>query len=272
MPPYIEKPLFKEGILKPGPFTNNYDLRCYEPGEHLKPYVEHYFISRRRPDFDPDYEGVDVLSQPVVSLFIKPETAYIEGPTTGTRSLRARESAFYAGAQFKPGGFYPFWHQSISLLAEQHVPAKDLLPSLTDVYSKSIVDQTDNQLLLGLVEHCLLSAKPQYDPGIELVGQIVGKIEQSAGNITVSELAGGFGISERSLQLLFKTYVGVGAKWAIMRVRFLEVIKFARQQTRPDWTAVASEFGYSDQSHFINDFKHIVGQSPSQFMRSSSLN
>jgi AraC-like DNA-binding protein len=46
----------------------------------------------------------------------------------------------------------------------------------------------------------------------------------------------------------------------------LEVTKYVRTQARPDWTAIATDFGYSDQPHFIKDFKSIVGLSPRQYI------
>ena len=74
-------------------------------------------------------------------------------------------------------------------------------------------------------------------------------------------------MSERSLQQLFQIYVGVGIKWVVMRARFLEVTKYARAQAKPDWATIALDFGYSDQPHFIKDFKKIVGFSPQQYIR-----
>jgi AraC-like DNA-binding protein len=267
MTPFIEKPLFREGILKPGPFAQNYDLHCYLPSDVIAPFVEHYFISRRRTDFDPAYIGNDVLSQPVVSLFFKPEGAYIEGPTTQKRTLVAKDSPIYVGAQFKPGGFHPFWNQSVRKLAETTVPAATVFPTVNNEFTASLLSYEDNQQVLALIESLLTVKKPRADPIIRLVNDIILFTEEKNGMATVAETAAHFGKSERSIQHLFQTYVGVGLKWAIMRVRFLGVIKYARQQQNPDWTMIASEFGYSDQSHFINDFKHLVGKAPSQYMK-----
>jgi len=265
MTPFVEKNIFREAILKPGSFSYNYDLRCYEPSDALAQFVEHYFISRRREAFDPEYVGSDVLSQPVVTLFIKPDEAYFEGPTTGKRTLAAKDSPIYVGAQFKPGGFYPFWKKPVSLLAETRIDVDDIIPTLT---SKTIHDllSYDNQQIVASIESQLLTKLPTYDGNIELLGKIMDVIETDHDMTTVAKIAAHFGKSERTIQHLFQTYVGVGAKWAIMRARFLEVIKYAREQEKPDWLHIASEYGYSDQSHFINDFKKLTGESPSKYV------
>jgi AraC-like DNA-binding protein len=210
--------------------------------------------------------GHDVLSQPVVSLFFNPRGAYFEGPTIGKRTLVAKDSPIYAGAQFRPGGFYPFWKKRIQELAEKTIPASAVLPQVDDAFIQELLLQMDDQQLISMMEKLLLEKDPEADSRTELLDAIIAYIEASGGMITVTDVASQFSMSERTLQHLFQTYVGVGIKWAIMRVRFLRVIQFAREQKSPDWTAVAAEFGYSDQSHFINDFKRLIGTSPSRFM------
>ena len=265
MTPFVEKTLFREAILKPGSFQYNYDLKCYEPHDDLKPFVEHYFISRRRAQYDPLYVGSDVLSQPVVSLFFKPEGAHFEGPTMGKRTLAAKDSPLYVGAQFKPGGFYPFWKQPLNSLAEKRIPASSVIPAVTKKFVHEFLEE-DDHTMLSSIESLLRSKDPQPDPNLELLDNIIRTIEESNSIVTVAKVAAQFNKSERTVQHLFQTYVGVGAKWTIMRTRFLEVIKHAREQEKPDWLWLASEYGYSDQSHFINDFKRLTGESPSQFV------
>lgn len=271
MTTYTEKSLFREGILKPSSFMYNYELRCFEPGEELKPFVEHYFISRRRAEYDPTYVGSDVLSQPVVSLFFRPEGAYFEGPTTGKRTLAAKDWPIYAGVQFKPGGFHPFWKQPVSLLAETRVNASTLLPKVNEKFVHDLLSG-ENQQMLSSMEMLLQTQNPQSDPALKVIENIIDAIETDTTLTTVTSVAQCFGKSERTLQYLFQTYIGVGLKWTIMRSRFLEVIKRARSQEKVDWTQIAAEFGYTDQSHFINDFKKLVGQSPAQYMSVSSKN
>jgi AraC-like DNA-binding protein len=267
MTEFVEKQLFREGILKPGSFTDSYDLRCYEPSDELKPFVEHYFVSRRRENYDVNYVGNDVLSQPVVSLFFKPEGAYFEGPTTQKRTLVAKDSPIYVGAQFKPGGFYPFWKHRVSDLAEQTILATSVLPMVTEEFIRTLLAYPDNMQVVARIDAQLKAQLPHADSTVALLNDVVAYIEATKGLTTVSAVATKFGMSERMLQHLFQTYIGVGAKWAIMRARFLEVVKQARQQENPDWTTIAANFGYTDQSHFINDFKKLIGQPPSKYMR-----
>jgi len=261
---FLEKKQFYEGILDPETFARNYTLHCYEPSDAMAPFVEHYFVSRRLPQFDPEYIGYDILSQPVASLFIQRRGAFIQGPSLHKRMLRAKDSAIYVGAQFKPGGFYPFWKQRMSDLAEKVIPATPLIPGLQEL-SDSAFEQLDDTALVTAIDTTLGNMHPRNEPRIGFINEVVRAIERD--HITaVTAVAKRFTMRERALQQLFQAYVGVGIKWIIMRARFLEVTKYARAQTNPNWATIATDFGYSDQSHFINDFKKIVGLSPRQFI------
>lgn len=264
---FTEKPDFYEGVLNMGEFAHSYDLRCYYPSPDMAEFVEHYFISRRRLDFDPDYAGEDILSQPVATLFFTPLGAFIQGPTTRTRRLIAKITPIYAGAQFRPGGFQPFLGQEMRTLAEKTLPATEVFTNVDDIFNRKVL-ALSNQPLLETMERLLRKQNPQPHPHLQIVEKIILYIEANAIGATVASVAKHFGMSERSLQHLFQVYVGVGTKWTIMRARFLEVIKFARAQDKLDWTQVANKFGYSDQAHFNNDFKKLVGVTPRQYEKS----
>jgi len=34
-----------------------------------------------------------------------------------------------------------------------------------------------------------------------------------------------------------------------------------------DWAGLAQDLGYYDQAHFINDFKKLVGRSPTAYLK-----
>ena len=267
--PYTEKRTFYEGVLDFDEFAKNYILKCYKPSKDMALFVEHYFISRRRAQYDPDYIGQDVLSQPVATLFFTSSKSFVQGPSTGKRTLIAKTSPLYVGAQLKPGGFYPFWKKRISELAERTIPVTEVLPDAGEEFVERLLAM-DDQKILEHIEDALRARRPAAYPHLKVVDKVIHYIEAHSASASVSSVASHFGMSERSLQHLFQVYVGVGAKWAVMRARFLAVIKYARAQEKLDWVVVAAEFGYSDQAHFINDFKKTVGQSPGQYLETIS--
>ncbi len=39
-----------------------------------------------------------------------------------------------------------------------------------------------------------------------------------------------------------------------------------------DWTRLALQAGYFDQAHFINDFRSLIGQTPTEYLNSLTDN
>lgn len=74
-------------------------------------------------------------------------------------------------------------------------------------------------------------------------------------------------MGKRSLQRLFNDYVGVSPKWVIRRYRLHELLERVHSGAEPDYAQLALELGYYDQAHLINDFRSIVGYSPTQYQR-----
>ena len=82
---------------------------------------------------------------------------------------------------------------------------------------------------------------------------------------TVDDLVEQSGIGKRSLQRIFHQYVGVNPKWVIRRYRLHELVERIDSGEELELAQVALELGYFDQSHLINDFKSIVGCSPTKY-------
>jgi AraC-like DNA-binding protein len=73
------------------------------------------------------------------------------------------------------------------------------------------------------------------------------------------------GVGKRSLERLFSDYVGASPKWVIRRYRLHELVEKFDSRTPANWAQLALDLGYFDQAHLINDFKSIVGYTPTQY-------
>nr|WP_254625240.1 MULTISPECIES: helix-turn-helix transcriptional regulator [unclassified Myxococcus] len=73
------------------------------------------------------------------------------------------------------------------------------------------------------------------------------------------------GLEPRNLQRRFSAAVGVSPKWVIQRYRLHEAAEQLARADAPDMASLALQLGYFDQSHFIRDFKALVGRAPGQY-------
>lgn len=78
-------------------------------------------------------------------------------------------------------------------------------------------------------------------------------------------------ISERTLERLFKRSIGVSPKTFQRLVRFESALKHLNNSPESNSGAGAYVFDYTDQSHFIKEFKLFSNLTPAQFQKNSFL-
>jgi AraC-like DNA-binding protein len=74
-------------------------------------------------------------------------------------------------------------------------------------------------------------------------------------------------ISMRQLDRQFKEQFGISPKHYMRITRLNEVRRLLNNNFKMDLTSVAYDCGYSDQAHFINEFKSFTGELPTIFIK-----
>jgi transcriptional regulator GlxA family with amidase domain len=100
------------------------------------------------------------------------------------------------------------------------------------------------------------------DPRVAEIGELYEAMLR--GPMTVEELGRLAGYSKRTLQRLFREYVGVTPKWVLSRFRLHEAAD-RMADGEHDWPRLALELGFFDQAHFIKAFKAVIGRSPADY-------
>ena len=81
----------------------------------------------------------------------------------------------------------------------------------------------------------------------------------------VEDLARAAGVGIRTLQRGFTEHVGIGPKWFLRRYRLYEAGEQIAHNEQVDWSALATDLGYADQSHLTRDFTAAFGVPPAQY-------
>lgn len=85
----------------------------------------------------------------------------------------------------------------------------------------------------------------------------------------VDQVTEHFEIPIRTLQRLFRRYVGVTPKWVLRRYRLQDGAHLLAEGRTADLAALALELGYFDQAHFSNEFTKEIGMPPLEYARAS---
>jgi AraC-like DNA-binding protein len=246
------------GIVEPAALLRRVDFRRLLPAAALRDYVEHYWFADW--DLDEPFEQ-HVVGHPSVNVVImqgsadEPVTAEIAGVGRSLFSIKLAGHGWVRAAQFRPGGFRPFFGRSLSDLTDRRIPI-DPPPAYAAV--------DDRDAVAGL-DAFLLAMRPAPDASADLAMRLVDEARHDRSLTRVAAYADRAGLSVRALQRLFVEYVGVPPKWVLLRYRVHEAIERAGPDV--DWAALAADLGYADQAHLVRDFTATIGVSPAAYVR-----
>lgn len=137
------------------------------------------------------------------------------------------------------------------------------LPELEALHT-SLVPNRDQRTEV-LTQHILRVLSPSAEAALPLLESAGLFLQTSRSPVKV--MADQHSLSERTVQLRFKKYVGYSPKELLRFLRFKQVLLSLIQQPDQSWFDLVVTFGYHDQSHFIKDFKHYTGLSPKEFRK-----
>ncbi len=206
----------------------------------------------------------ETLPHPCVNLVIDAGRTGVFGVGTRKFEVLLEGRGQVVGAKFKPGAFHPFLRRPVSELTDRMVPLDEVFGGGGAALEESVLADEDDARQIALIEAYLRPHIPAPDDNVTAVLRVIEAALADREITTVEELAERSGVAERTLQRLFRKYVGVSPKWVIQRFRLHEAVARAEEGATIDWASLAHELGYFDQAHFIHDFKAQVGRSPTE--------
>ena len=255
------------GVLHADLDTLGFAHARYWPADDLAPFVEHYWtvewnIARACTR--------ETLPHPVVHIVLENDEAQIGGPST-----RRWERTFGAGSgrvfaiKFRPGGFRPFVGVPVSTFADRVVALHEFFGDASGTLARNILASPDHATAVAYLEAFLRVQNPRLDDTVALVAGIAERIAVDRSLTRIEQVAAEFALTPRTLQRMFREYVGVGPKWVIQRYRLHEVVERVEADPAVDWAATAAELGYADQAHLVRDFTRLVGRPPATYARAA---
>lgn len=260
-----EKHLPMRGLLRRAP-ADPFLVRGYHPRPELTDLVENYWIVRWDLSHrDPIPQ--DVLPHPCVTLAIDADRSGVFGVVTGrfTRELAGRGRA--VGVKFWPGAYHAIHGADVSDLTDRVLPMGEAFGEVGRQLRDSVLEEDEDARILEQLEPFLLSVAGPLDNAAREARGIVDSIAEHREWTRVDDVVRGSGLSERSLQRLLRTHVGVGPKWLIQRYRLHEAVARLESDDPSTLADLAQDLAYSDQAHFTRDFTRFVGRPPNAYLR-----
>lgn len=256
-------------ILDPRGGATRFTLDRRDPSPALAPFVERYWIVRWDLRDAAPY-AQETLPYPCVNLVFGMHRPGVFGVPTERFVARLDGAGWVVGVKLRPGGFRPFWPDEIASLTDRELSLAAAFGDRGVAIDRAVHDAPDDDTRVARIETFLAGFSAAPDPRIDDVARAVELALADPALARVDELAARAEIPVRTLERLFRAYVGVSPKWVIRRFRVQEAAARAATGAALDWAALAHELGYFDQAHFIRDFKAQVGRTPAEYAAACS--
>ena len=267
----VPPPEVTKGILHPEEQERHRTLTRLPAGPLTGRYVEWYWSVawdlRGRESY-----CAEVLPYPSVNVTFERSTVRTGGFVSGVCTRKfvrelAGEGMTFA-AKFRPGGFGAFTGIDVGALRDIAAPLSEVLPEAAGLAEQVLAaDDTDRRR--DLVDSFFARAAHRRDPdqNYRLVLRIIDAMEFDSGLTRVDQVTERFDIPVRTLQRLFRRYVGAGPKWVLRRYRLQDGAHLLGQGRSDDLATLALDLGYFDQAHFSREFAKEVGMAPLEYAR-----
>lgn len=182
---------------------------------------------------------------------------YIEiGPTGNTGMIAVR---------FYPHGLAAFASMPMNELTENVTDADALFGNGALEMLEMLGNAKNGQDRVALISMFLTKRLKPASVRTNIVASTVNNIVAKGGNVVINDLAKVACMSERQLERVFMSSVGLSAKTFSRISRFQHSIREAQSGKIITLTQLAHVSGYYDQAHFTKDFKTFTGESPAQY-------
>lgn len=276
-PRRVPPPETAKGILRPREQIRASNHTRLPAGEEVSRYVELYWwVHWDRRGMEP-YRA-EVLGFPVVNVTFERTHERTGGFVTGVwttkyvRELAGEGETF--GVKFRPGGFGAFTGMDVGSLRDISLPLDEVLPESVGLAEK-VLAETSPEQRRALVETFLVEAASRRavadDTSYRLVLRIIDTMENDRALTRVEQVTDLFDLPVRTLQRLFRRYVGVSPKWVLRRFRLQDGAQLLAEGRTSDLAALALDLGYFDQAHFCNEFAKEIGMAPLEYAKVSLL-
>jgi AraC-like DNA-binding protein len=247
----------------------------YYPAEALRPFIQNYWMIGGGVSALHETIFVDAQADILFNFGCPYERRRLDGSTTlmtvsnldGQRehpvSIVQAGAIDLIGIRFLPGGMAAFLPMPAYVVSNQ-------TPAVGDVFGRAACELegrlydsiTQPEQQVALLDRFFLE-RLHLGAAHRCALHLAAHLRASGGGLSVRHLSAEAGYSIRTVDRLFRQYLGISPKFYAQIVRFEAALeRMAQGMSLAD---VAALSGYYDQPHFTKTFVTYSGQSPEQY-------
>jgi len=190
--------------------------------------------------------------------------AHVCGSTMEAQAADLKHRHRYFGVRFAQGMLPDFLDVPAADLVGQRSPLLELVPEFEPVFAQ-IVETEAFSDQVAIFQYFQAGTSPRTLSSV--TASAIGEIWKHKGDVRIQQLEEVTGFTTRTLQRQFQNDMGMSPKAYCRIVRCQWAIHEINHRTQLAFSDLACELGYSDQPHFLREFKRLVSTTPLQYQR-----
>lgn len=186
------------------------------------------------------------------------------GSTLQAKDVQLEDKHRYFGVRFVAGVLPSFLKLVADDVVNQEISLIDLLPEKQALFSQ-IASHPSFLNQVSLYQN-FFNTKPPSEPSA-LIKKLLYKIYKTKGSLPIRKLEELTGYTSRTLQRQFQKDLGMSPKTFSRIVRGQIAIHNINHSKQIILSELASDLGFSDQSHFQREFKKLTSTTPLKYQR-----
>jgi AraC-like DNA-binding protein len=195
------------------------------------------------------------------------ERSWVSGLQERSIFIESLAGTHLVSIRLHPLGATELFGFVVAQAANSVIDLEDIIGRDADALRTTLLSAQDPAARFEILEQFLRDRSTSTTPIPAFVREAAKRIEASHGSVKVADLHGELDVSRKHLAVSFSRYVGVSAKSYAQIQRFVWTLEQLRNSTDVEWSRLAAEAGYSDQSHLVRDFRRIGAASPTEYLR-----
>lgn len=170
---------------------------------------------------------------------------------------------------FKKGKASAFLNIPLNEISDHVIDAELLLGNEILELRDQLIENSDPDQKFKIAEN---NFRIKYQLKNSSIDKLVKNLISESDSNTLKVLRTEINYSSKHFIKLFKEQVGINPNSFLRIHRFQKTIQEIENGKNLEWSALALDCGYYDQSHFNTDFKHFSGFTPEEYLKLKSEN
>jgi AraC-like DNA-binding protein len=197
------------------------------------------------------------------AIVAPPHRSYVVGSTLRSFVVRSVGWRHVIGASLRPEGVQPLLRIPAAAIGESVAFLDDIIGPEAATIEDRVLSAGSNGALDRLAD-ALLDRRREFPAPDETMHRAVQLVRGARGRKRIDALVADLNTSPRRLERHFLTHVGMSPKLFSRLVRFDRAVRDLATRGSTSWAQFAVAHGYSDQAHFIHEFREFAGVTPAE--------